>query len=240
MSSNDDLELSAYIDGELTDDERVEMLAAMRANPDLAREACELNNLKNQLQLAYANPPGLDKQHSRGRRGPWTAIAASVVMLSAGLVGGMMLGNNTATQERFVILDAEGRGEAPASADSPETRIVVHLTNPDQAVAGELLDDVEQMLKAYERDGQPLRVEIVSHGEGLDFLRSRLSEHRARIHALADHFHNLTFVACKNTIDRVEVSQGIEVNIVPEAEITQSGVEHVVTRQKQGWSYIRV
>ena len=117
---------------------------------------------------------------------------------------------------------------------------MVHLTNPDQAVAGELLDDVEHMLRAYQQDGQPLRVEIVSHGEGLDLLRSRLSEHRERISALSRTFANLTFVACKNTIDRVQVSQGIEVNMLPEAEVTESGVNHVVKRQKEGWTYIRV
>lgn len=240
MRKHDDLELNAYIDGELSDEERMEMLASMRANPELAREACELNNLKSQLQLAYSDPPGLGNCNIEQRRSPWTALAASLVMLAAGLLGGWVLGTNPATQDRFVMLDTEGRGQAPASADSPETRIVVHLTNSDQLVIGELLDDVEHMLRAYQRDGQPLRVEIVSNGDGLDFLRSRLTHYRDRIHALSETYDNLTFVACKNTIDRVEVSQGIEVNIVPEAEITESGVNRVVTRQKQGWSYIRV
>jgi len=240
MRKNDELEINAYVDGELSDEDRIEMLAAMRANPELAREACELTNLKSQLQLAYANPPGIDKCSASQRRSPWTAIAASLVMLSAGLTGGWMMGNSPATAERFVMLDAGGRGQAPATAESPETRIVFHLTTPDQTEAGELLADVEQMLQAYERDGRPLRVEIVSHGEGLDLLRTRLSQHQEKIHRLSSVFENLTFVACKNTIERVEISEGIEINILPDAEIIDSGVNHVVKRQKEGWAYIRV
>lgn len=240
MRNNDELEISAYVDGELTPEERIEFLTAMRAEPELLREACELNNLKSQLQLAYANPPGLAEVGRTGKRSPWAALAAGTAMLAAGLFGGWVLGTAPHNSDRFVMLDAQGRGQVPATAESPETRIVVHLTNPDQAVAGELLDDVEHMLRAYQEEGQPLRVEIVSHGEGLDLLRSRLSEHQERISALAQTFGNLTFVACKNTIDRVEVSQGIEVHMLPEAEVTESGVNHVVKRQKEGWTYIRV
>jgi len=240
MRHNDELDINAYVDGELTPEERLEFLEAMRDNPELSREACELTNLKSQLQLAYANPPGLSAGATARKRSPWGAIAAGTVLLTTGLLGGWVLGTAPNHSERFVMLDAEGRGQAPATAESPETRIVVHLTNPNQAVAGELLDDVEHMLRAYQRDGQPLRVEIVSHGDGLDLLRTRLSEHQERIGKLSQAFGNLTFVACKNTIDRVEVSQGIEVNIIPEAQITGSGVNHVAKRQKEGWSYIRV
>ncbi len=98
--------------------------------------------------------------------------------------------------ERVVVLDPDGRGQAPAIASDGETRIVFHLTNPDQTVAGELLDDVEAMLAAYQADGRPLRVEVVSHSDGLGLLRERLSQHKARIHQLAGRYANLTFVAC--------------------------------------------
>jgi len=240
MRKNDIFDINAYVDDELSDDDRLEMLTAMRNNPELAREAWELSNLKNQLQLAYSTPPGMDASTTKQRRGAWTAIAAGVVMLTAGLTGGWLMGQSPSGTERFVMLDSQGRGQTPASAESPETRIVFHLTTPNQAEAGELLEDVEQMLTAYQRDGRPLRVEIVSHGEGLDLLRARLSEHKQKIHQLANVFENLTFVACKNTIDRVEVSEGIEINVLPDVEITASGVNHVVKRQKQGWAYIRV
>ena len=241
MRKNDDLELNAYVDDELTPEERMELLAAMQRDPELAQAACKLNNLKSQLQLAYANPPGMVAGNVARGRSPWYAIAASIVLLAAGMLGGWLIGHQPATAgDRFVMLDSQGRGQAPAAADSPETRIVFHLTSPDQAAAGELLDDVERMLNAYQQDDKPLRVEIVAHGDGLDLLRERLTRHRERIHALSETFENLTFVACKNTIDRMQIAEGIEINILPDAQIIESGVNHVVNRQKEGWAYIRV
>jgi len=36
------------------------------------------------------------------------------------------------------------------------------------------------------------------------------------------------------------VERGIEVKLIPDAEVIDSGVSHVVKRQREGWSYIRV
>lgn len=240
MTRNSDIDLNAYVDGELTSQESVRVLETIQQNSALAHEVCELNNLKSQLQLAYANPPGFAGCKVKRTSRRWLTLAASLLMLAVGLLGGWLASNEGQAQDRLVVLDPEGRGQAPAPVDSEETRIVFHLTTHDQTAAGELLDDVEQMLAAYEADGLPLRVEIVSNGEGLAFLRERLSHYKKRIHYLAQRYKNLTFVACKNTIQRLEVKQGIEVEIVPEAEIIDSGVSHVVKRQKEGWSYIRV
>jgi len=67
-----------------------------------------------------------------------------------------------------------------------------------------------------------------------------MSMFKDRIHEMSQRYANLTFVACKNTIDRVEVQHGVDVKIVPDAEIINSGVDYVVKRQQEGWIYIRV
>jgi intracellular sulfur oxidation DsrE/DsrF family protein len=244
MKSGDDLELNAYIDGELSPDQQAELLQSLRDDPELARDACALAQLKAQVRLAYTNPPRPDKAGVTKAAPPWQAIAAGLALLAVGLVSGWLLHANAPDlgidDQRFVVLDPDGRGQAAAVADGDDTRIVFHLTNPDQTAAGELLDEVEGMLAAYRSDGRALRVEIVGHSEGLGLLRERLSQHKERIHHLAGQYANLTFVACQNTIDRLKVERGIEVKLIPDAEVIDSGVSHVVRRQKQGWSYIRV
>lgn len=240
MKQYDDVELHSFVDDELSQTERADFLQSMQQNPELAREVCTLRHLKEQVQLAYAHPPVTvpTKTTRKGRSS--LAIAASLVMLAVGMLGGWFLGNGTIHPDRMVLLDPQGRGQAPAIPNSGETRIVFHLTNPDQTLAGELLNDVEQMLKAYEKDNKLLRVEIVSHGEGMDLLREKLSQHKTRISQMANRFANLTFVACQNTIQRMSIDQGVEITVLPEAQIIDSGVSHVVKRQKEGWSYIRV
>ncbi|MCB1759515.1 MAG: hypothetical protein KDI68_07005 [Gammaproteobacteria bacterium] len=244
MSFNDDLELNAYIDGELTSDRQAELLEAMRTDPDFARQACELSRLKAQLSLAYATPPRARWRNAAKVRPSWQQIAASIALVAFGLIGGWLLHAGIPAwsfgESRFVVLDPGGRGQAAAVAAENETRIVFHLTSPDQTTAGEMLEEVEAMLAAYQAEGRPLRVEVVSHGEGLNLLRERLSRHKARIHQLATRFSGLTFVACSNTIKRLAVEHGVEVKLIPDAEIIDSGINHVVKRQREGWSYIRV
>lgn len=244
MSPENELDLNAYIDGELTSSQEAEFLEALRDDPELARRTCEMSHLKAQLRVAYADLPQPVQPVSRTVRDSWQAIAAGVVMLAVGIVGGWIAKDRNldllGEAERFVVLDPDGRGQAPAVAEEGEMRIVFHLTNPDQTVAGELLDDVEGMLTAYQANGRPLRVEVVSHSDGLGLLRERLSKHKPRIHELSERFANLTFVACQNSIDRLKIEHGIEVQLLPDAEVIDSGVSHVVERQKQGWSYIRV
>jgi hypothetical protein len=232
------------VDAELSPDQQAEMLELMRQDPALARRACELGQLKAQVRLAYASPPQPRRRGAVRVRPAWQAVAAGFALAVFGLISGWLLHANAPGArtggERFVVLDPDGRGQTMAVANSEETRIVFHLTNPDQAVAGELLDEVEGMLEAYRSDGRPLRIEVVGHSEGLDLLRERLSKHRERIHRLAGQYPNLTFVACRNTMERLKVEQGIEVKLIPDAEVIDSGVNHVVKRQQQGWSYIRV
>lgn len=245
MNANDDLELNAFVDGELSPDQQAEILEAFRQDPDLARRAFELGQLKARMRLAYAQPPLAKKRACATVRSSWHVAVASLILLAVGVATGWSLHPGTpladnAQASRIVLLDPQGRGQTPADAKNHETRIVFHFTSGDQHIAGELLDDVETMLKAYKADHRPLRVEIVSNSDGLALLREHLSQHKVRIHQMAMEFPNLTFVACKNTIERLKVENGIEVKLLPDAHLIESGVHHVVMRQKEGWSYIRV
>ncbi len=240
MSIKSDIELHAYIDGELSADQQAEILDTMQQDPDLAHQVCEINNLKQQLKLAYANPPGLPVDAGTNGGFQYGSLVAGLLLLMVGLFSGWLLHEQLPNDSRLVLLDPDGRGVSPAVAANRETRIVFHLTQPDQEVIGELLDEIEAMLSSYREQRRPLRVEIVSHGEGLGLVRERLSRHKKRIAQLARRYRNLTFVACQNTVRRLRVEQGIEVKLIPEAKPTPSGVTHVVKRQKEGWTYIRV
>jgi RNA polymerase sigma-70 factor (ECF subfamily) len=67
-----------------------------------------------------------------------------------------------------------------------------------------------------------------------------LMESAQRISQMVTAYPTLTFVACRNTIQRLKVEKGIEVLLLPEATTTESGVAHVVRRQNEGWIYIQV
>lgn len=116
---------------------------------------------------------------------------------------------------------------------------MVHVTGDDMNRASDLLDEVEGLLAAYKEEGRPLRVEVVSHGKGLALLREGLSTQKDRIRKLSREYPNLTFVACMNTIERLRVEKGIEVKLVPEADVTRAGIARVLKRRREGWTYIK-
>lgn len=230
-------ELHALVDGELPPAQQAALLDALRQDPELAREACELRQLKAMVQAAYPleEPP---KPAAPARAGRGFAAAAIALALIIGGTAGWQL-RPAAQQDRLVVLDHQGRGQAPATAESDETRIVVHVTGDDMRNAGDLLDEIEGLLTAYQQEGKPLRVEVVSHGKGLALLREGLSTQKDRIRDLSREFSNLTFVACLNTMERLRVEKGIEVQLVPEAEVTRAGIARVVKRRREGWTYIK-
>jgi hypothetical protein len=234
------MEVNAFVDGELAPAERAALLARAAQDRELGEELCHVRAIKDRVRLAYDRPPPPPRRapapHCLARS--W-AVAVAVLALVVGFVAGWTL-HDAQPLSRFILLDSGGRGAAPATADSNEMRIVIHVVNEDQTLAGEILDEVESLLQAYERDGRPLRVEVVANGEGLGLLRAGFSRYEARIHALAGRYPNLAFVACKNTIDRIRAVDGIEVRLVPDAEVTDSGVSRVVKRQREGWAYIQV
>jgi len=233
-------ELHALVDEELPATDRAGLLEQMRHDRRLSEAACELRNLKDMVKLAYRDVPATPQRaHGKGTQRWWPALAASLFLLVTGALAGWLL-HPSAEPARFALLDPDGRGNRAASVADGEVRVVFHVTDPDMTVAADLLDEVEGLLRTYRAQQQPLRVEVVAHGEGLGLLRARLSQHPQRIAALASRYPNLTFVGCRNTMTRLQVEQGIEVVLLPEAKLTQSGVAHVVRRRQEGWAYIQV
>ncbi len=234
--------LNALVDGEFSADEKAERLKQLHLDPKASREYCQLRSIKEMVQSAYDQPPPAHLRPGKYRRWlPW-AMVAGITMLAIGLVFTLPVETTQKGLERMVLLNPDGKGDRPAQVGDEETRIVFHVVNSTRTEAPELLDEIETVLREYKRQGHKLRVEVVAHSAGLDLLRKRLSSPaiQARIARLAHDYPNLTFVACRNTIDRIAVSEGIEVVLVPEAKITESGVSYVVHRQREGWIYIRV
>jgi intracellular sulfur oxidation DsrE/DsrF family protein len=234
--------LNALVDGEFPPAERAELLQHLHDHSEATKTYCQLRSIKEMVQAAYAHPDEHFKKEVTAKPHRWMliGIAASLAVIS--LVVGLFFLQpfDSLALERFALIDRDGRGSHAALAQDNEVRIVFHVVNSSQTNGGELLNEVENVLKDYRSRNQKLRVEVVAHSKGLDLLRKKLSQNQDRIKQLADNYPNLTFVACRNTVNRIAVSEGIEVLLLPEAELTESGVAHVVQRQREGWIYIQV
>ena len=249
-------QLHAVVDGECDADLLLDIFTRMQRDPDYAAKGCEIARAKDLVRLAYADiePPSrptdarkpVATRRRRRRVSPfWKpfvlgATAATMLLaLGLGWLAAVWLPAERPLN-RFVLLDPDGSGQAPANPMREETRILFQVTDPDQAQAGKILDDVEKLLTTYATKGKALRVELVAHGEGLTLFRERLSRHAERIARLAQTYNNLTFVACRNSMSRIGAQQGFPVLLLPHVRIIESATHHVAERQEQGWAYIRL
>ncbi|MGB0711997.1 MAG: hypothetical protein ACPGUC_00420 [Gammaproteobacteria bacterium] len=242
----DESDLHSVIDGEADADTVAEVFSHMHRDAELASRGCELAHTKDLVRMAYAGiEPPIARQRDKRRRW-WAAAAVVVVGLATVVAGAVMRGwhanpvQRAVDADRVVLLDPDGSGRELADPRRVETRIVFQLANPTKAKADEVLDEIEGVLDLYSREHRQVRIEVVAHGEGLNHFRGRLSQHADRILSMARKYPTLTFVACRNTIERVNREQGFAVSILPGVEIIESGVNHVARRQAEGWAYIHL
>lgn len=231
--------LNAYIDGELTNDERLELMRRFEQEPALKAEACELLTLKEMVRGSYqeVKPRSPERPSLVHRNGLRQALAAGL-LLACGLICGWLANerhHRPPAYERLAGLPEGYRPVALTRQVDPD-KLVLHVDSNDRAVFDRALDMAESLLA---HDPRRRSVEIVVHSGGLDMLRADVTPYSDRINRLAQQHANMAFVACGNTVARVQ-REGKTVVLVPEARVVSSAVGEIVNRLQQGWVYIKV
>jgi intracellular sulfur oxidation DsrE/DsrF family protein len=136
----------------------------------------------------------------------------------------------------FLIL----AGESFAGVAKPH-RLVVQINQNDPVVMNLALNNVTNVVEYYKAKGEPVSVEIVAFGAGLNMLRQDKSTLLDRISTFQQKMapSKVQFSACNNTMKRMEKEEGHPISIVQNATIVPSGVVRVIELQEKGWSYVR-
>jgi intracellular sulfur oxidation DsrE/DsrF family protein len=232
--------LNAFVDDQLDPEEKGRALLELSRDEALSRQVCELRKLRDLVRMAYADvqPPAESRVGRRQRRLSLSVAAAIVLAL------GMALGWTLHQRPTAALPTVQAPGtllvETPQTdANDAQLKIVVHLTESAPKRIEQTLDEVESLIKLYRSNGQLVRVELVANGDGLALLRSDLSPAPERVRRMQQEYDNLTFIACQNTIDRVNRDTGIVAKLLPGVVVIDSGVAQLMRRQKQGWAYIQ-
>lgn len=221
--------INAFIDGELTHEERVELLESATHSDSLKQRICDTQYLKERVRDAYPEPVGAEHNPER-RRFLGHAMAAAVGGVT--VLTGLRVLDRT---EPGVVTIAESESELPRD----QSRVVFHISSDDAGLADELLNQVELVLQDYAINSKPIKVEVVANNQGLRLLQLGRSPFPERIRKLDKKYQNLMFAACGNTIERFRKKFSERIEILPEAVVIRSGVSFVARRQQQGWSYIK-
>ncbi len=222
-------QLHAYVDDELAPEERAALECRFAAEPRLVERIRQLDALKRDIRDAYPVAMGLI-----ARSQPYRRLGLAAAALLAGVLIGLGIGRA-----------GDPGGAAPAvavvaGAEDSMTRVLLHVGSGDAEAMGEALTSARYILEDFARDGRAVRVHVVANGPGLNLLRRNASPFADRIRELEGDFANVQFVACQNTIDRVEKNTGEPVRLLPEVLRVDSGVAEIARKRARGWLYIGV
>ena len=235
--------INSFVDEQLSASEKSELLEAISADEDLSSKVCDVQRMKAMVSHAYQHPPPARQADAYGRgllryRDALVAGLALVVCASGGWYARAwwepvdMPGSR---QEVRYLQPAQLAGNLDG-----QQKIVLHVGSSEPGKLKESLDRAEYLLNASHKSGRPLKMELVVSGGGLNLLRTGVTPYADRIKSMQHAYGNLVFVACSQSIERLR-EKGVTVDLLPEVtQAPDSALEVVISRLKDGWTYVSI
>lgn len=112
----------------------------------------------------------------------------------------------------------------------PEHRIIFQLTSGDTTSHKQLMKQCNNILSV----SPTTQIEVVCHGAGLDMLVAGKTIVEDKINALTE--KGVVFNACEFSIKERKVDRA---TIISKSGFVPAGIIEIVSKQEQGWSYIK-
>lgn len=126
-----------------------------------------------------------------------------------------------------------------AYAEGVTHYLAVHVDQNDPKVMNMALNNVQNVSKYYESQGDSVVIEVVAYGPGLMMYVEGKSPVADRISTMSLGMDNLSFAACGNTHRKMSEKAGKDVPLLDEATMVPSGVVRLVELQEKGYAYVR-
>lgn len=237
--------ISAFVDGELDSAECSRLIQLRETDAELDAQLKEMEKLKSLVFSARPETAKLDfKAHSSAKgwlfKCYYPAMAASLI-LGLVLLGLMTLGPFKYGGSKSIPLQSdnlESLLNTPGSNE--EIKIVMHFTQDNVSAAQYLLDQAELLTTRARERNKLIRIEIIAHGKGLSLLRRDRSPFPQRISQMRKTYDQITFLACNQTLNKVNAQRDKAVELLAVAVIVASGLQQIQLRRTQGWNYFIV
>jgi len=243
MSENkqySDEHLNAFIDNQLDNKEKAELLDAVRHCHELSQRVCTLQKIHNLIQLSYQSievPVRHQAVDNKYRPGQFKWIAAASILLTVGTLMGWF--SNQALNSKSLYDLAEIR-QTDNTPNQKKWRLMLHVSTANPNRLNLVLDEAESLLKEYAAASKKLELEILTNSEGLALVTNGGKKYNQRLQALQQKYQGLVVMACGQTIKRFQRLHGKSIDLLPQINVVPSAINQIVKRQKQGWSYIRI
>ena len=118
-------------------------------------------------------------------------------------------------------------------------KLALQVSDDDQTAMRSALDIASNVSRSYSAKAHEVEIRIVVYGPGLDMLRPDRSPVLDRLKAFEQSMPNVTFAACRNTLDTLERKEGRRPELVPYAEIVEAGGAELIELHEQGYTIIK-
>lgn len=248
MNSQDnysDEYISAYIDGELDQEERVRLILAEQEDEVLARRIKDTRILKEKVQLAYlelVNDGGQNRTLNRSVLAKrYRSLFAGLLLLS-GIAALLMIYVNESddlTRANQLMTSTQPlMAKSITSVIGTHRHVLIHVSQYREETFGAVIDEIERLLQRHDAAG-PLNIEIVANKQGLRVLDVDTSIFSDRLQRLLSQFDTLAVVACAKSLAQLATSDE-PVNLLKSIITTPTAAHEVARRTSEGWIYIKV
>lgn len=235
--------INSFIDEELSPVEQSQLLEAINADEKLSAKVCDAQRLKVLVSHAYQHAP-----HAR----TWDSYGSGLLKYRDALVAGLALVVCTTggwfacswwypVDLRSNIQEVRYLQPGQLAANwTGQQKVVLYVSSSDPKKLKASLDQAEYLLETSRNSGRPLKMELIVSSGGLNLLRTEVSPYADRIKSMQQSYGNLAFVACGQSIDRLR-EKGGKVDLLPAVTRTpDSALEVVVSRLRDGWTYMSI
>ena len=118
-----------------------------------------------------------------------------------------------------------------AQSAMAKNRALFQVTDNDPARWTLILNNMQNLREGV--GGEPVEIELVAYGPGINMLKSDSSVKQRIAEALKS---GVKVNACQNTMNGMGLKAA---DMLPEIGYVPSGVVEVMRKQQQGWAYIR-
>lgn len=130
----------------------------------------------------------------------------------------------------LVLFSFVVKAQTNTTNQKPEHKIIFQLTSGDTTAHKQLMKQFNNILSV----SPTTKIEVVCHGAGLEMLVSGKTVVEDKIKILAD--KGVVFNACEFSIKERKVDRS---KIISVSGFVPAGILEIVSKQEQGWSYIK-
>lgn len=117
-------------------------------------------------------------------------------------------------------------------------RVILHVNGNDKAHMNVVLSNASNIANFFTKQGKSIQVEVVANGPGLKMLTAQ-SPVAERVKSISKNSTQVSFHACSKSHKMLSKKAGKDLVMLSVVNMVPAGMPYIMSRQEQGWSYIK-